>query len=131
MDKGLVRQQKQSVVTNGTNSSSIPASSGVSQGSVLGSYINDLPEKMRSRVRLFADDTAMYLRISSLSEANILQEDLLVLKLEQWEVDMNFNPSKCQVWHVTRLKIPNPSKYLLHNTKFHIIILKVYLLPST
>ena len=64
MDKGLLDQRKQSEVTNGTNSSSIPVSSGVPQGSVLGTifflaHINDLPEKVRSRVRLFADDTAM------------------------------------------------------------------------
>ena len=30
---------------------------------------------------------------------------------------MNFNPSKCQVLHVTRLKTPIPSKYFLHNTE--------------
>ena len=88
--------RKQSVVTNGANPSTIPVSSGVKQGSVLGpilflAYINDLPEQVRSRVRLFADDTAMYLCIGSLSEPNILQEDLR--KLEQWEedLDMNFN----------------------------------------
>ena len=107
-------------------------SSGVPQGSVLGpilflAYINDLPEQVRSRVRLFADDTAMYLCISSLSEANILQEDLL--KLEKWEKDwdMNFNPAKCQVLHVTRFKTPIPDP----NTFYTTLNLKVYPLPST
>ena len=97
-------------------------SSGVPQGSVFGpilflAYINDLPEPVRSRVRLFADDTAMYLAISSLSDANILQDDLS--KLEQWEKswDMNVNPAKCQVLHVTRSKTPIPSKYFLQNTE--------------
>ena len=49
-----------------------------------------------------------------LSETNTLQEDLC--KLELWEEawDMNFNPTKCQVLHVTRLKNPIPSKYFLH-----------------
>ena len=96
--------------------------SGVPQSSVLGlilflAYINDLPEQVRSRVRLFADDTAMYLAISSLSDANILQDKLS--KLEQWEKswDMNFNPAKFQVLHVTRSKTPIPSKYFLHNTE--------------
>ena len=97
-------------------------SSGVPPGSVLGpihflAYINDLPEQVRSRVRLFADDTAMYQAISSLSDANILQDDLS--KLEQWEKswDMNFNPEKCQVLHVTRSKTPIRSKYFLHDTE--------------
>ena len=120
--KGFLDNRKQSVVINGINSESIPVSSGVPQGCVLGpilflAYINDLPEQVRSRVRLFADDTAMYLAISSLSDANILQDDLS--KLEQWEKswDMNFNPAKCQVLHVTRSKTPIPSKYFLHNTE--------------
>ena len=38
---------------------------------------------VRSRARLFADDTALYLCISNLSEAKTLQEDLC--KLELWE----------------------------------------------
>ena len=114
--KGFLDNRKQSVVINGINSDSIPVSSGVSQGSVLGpilflAYINDLPEQVWSKVRLLADDTAMYLAISSLSDANILQDDLS--KLEQWEKswDMNFSPAKCQVLHVTRTKTPIPSKY--------------------
>ena len=59
----------------------------------------------------------MYLAIGSLLDANILKDDLS--KLEQWEKswDMNFNPAKCQVLHVTRSKTPIPSKYFLHNTE--------------
>ena len=80
--------RKQSV-TNDNNSSTISVSYGVPQGSVLGpipflAYINDLPEQVRPRVRLFADDTAMYFCISSLSEANILQEDLRKLENGKW-----------------------------------------------
>ena len=67
-------------------------------------------------MRLFADDTAMYLALSSHIEGQVLQNDLL--SLEKWEKmwDMNFNPSKCQVLHVTRLKNPIETKYFLHDT---------------
>ena len=88
----------------------------VPQGSVLNPilfhvYINDLPERVKSRVRLFADDNAMFLALSSHIEGQVLQNDLL--SLGEWEKiwDMNFNPSKCQVIHVT-------SFYLLINTHF-------------
>ena len=119
--KDFLDNRKQAVVINGVNSNCIPVSSGVPQSSVLGPilflvYINDLPEQVKSRVTLFADDTAMYLALSSHVEGQVLQNDLL--SLEKWEKmwDMNFNPSKCQVLHVTCLKSPIETKYFLHDT---------------
>ena len=77
-------------------------SSGVPQGSVLGPilflvFINDLPEKLSSQVRLFADDTAVYLTIGGLDDGTVLQNDLDKLSLWESQWDMEFNPSKCQV----------------------------------
>ena len=62
-------------------------------------YINDLPDQVKSRVRLFADDTAMYLALNAQTDSEILQKDLE--KLEIWEKlwDMSFNPSKCHAGH--------------------------------
>ena len=94
-------------------------SSGVPQGSVLCSilflaYINDLPEQVKSRVRLFSDDTAMYLAINSTTEGQVLQTDLACL--EQWEKmwDMQCNHSKCQVLPITRKVKTLNTKYILH-----------------
>ena len=86
--KDILDDRKKTVVINSINSDEVPVSSGVPQGSVLGpilfiAYINYLPEQVKSRVRLFTDDTAMYLAISSTSEGQVLQTDLACL--EQWE----------------------------------------------
>ena len=70
--------------------------SGVPQGSVLGPmlfliYINDLTDKTRSKLRLFADDTVIYLAVSNLQDAKILQQELD--HLHEWELqwDMELN----------------------------------------
>ena len=77
-------------------------------------YINDLPDKVKSQVRLFADDTAAYLAIIKLADSEQLQADLDILQV--WEItwDMQFNPSKCQVIHITRSRSPLATKYTLH-----------------
>ena len=110
----------QTVVLENEKSGTMPVPSRVPQGSVLGPilffiYINDLPDKTRSKIRLFADDTAIYLAVSNLQDAQILYDHLHEWKL-QW--DMEFNPNKCVVIHVTRARTPLPSEYLLHG---HII----------
>ena len=73
-------------------------------------YINDLTDKTRSKIRLFADDTAIYLAVSNLQYAQVLQQDLD--HLHEWELQwyMEFNPSKCVVIHVTRARTPVPSE---------------------
>ena len=120
--KDFLDNLKQTVVINDINSDEVPISSGVPQGSVPGpilflAYINDLPEQVKSRVRLFADDTAMYHANSSTTEGQVLQTDLACL--EQWEKmwDMQFNPFKCQVLHITRKVKPLNTKYILHNVE--------------
>ena len=76
--------------------------------------INDLPDKITSYVKLFADDTVMYLTVISKDDSQTYQQDLI--KLENWGKtwEMHFNPSKCQVMHIC--KSPNPIKthYVLH-----------------
>ena len=79
--KGFLDNRHQYGIVNESSSEPIPVSSGVSQGSVLGPllfliYIKDLHMNVKSKVRLFADDTALYLTISTSSQSEILQKDL-------------------------------------------------------
>ena len=72
--------------------------SGVPQGSVLGPilflvYINDLPDELSSQVRLFADDTAVYLTIGGAEDVKVLQTDLDRPSVWEDRWDMEFNPS--------------------------------------
>ena len=66
---------------NGEESEWVPVKSGIPQGSLLGPvlliiYINDMPETIRSKCKLFADDRKLYLTIKSRNEQEIIQSDL-------------------------------------------------------
>ena len=59
--KNFLTTRSQSVVLDGVSSSSVWVQSGVPQGTVMGPllfilYISDLPQGIKSQVRLFADD---------------------------------------------------------------------------
>ena len=111
--------RSQKVLVEGKSSSSVPVVSGVPQGSVLGPmlfllYINDLPEKVLSTTRLFADDSLLYRRIKTEEDRRILQEDLL--RLEAWERDwqMSFNPIKCEVIRISNGRKLITGSYTIH-----------------
>ena len=109
----------QAVVLEGESSSEGPMTSGVPQESVLGLlpfllYIYDLPQNIQSQARLFADDTAVYLTVGSSDDRDILQADFDTLQTWKHAWDMEFNPSKCQVLHITKQKQPLNTQYTLH-----------------
>ena len=117
--ENFLHNRSQRVVCNGEASEWAPVLSGVPQGSVIGPllfliYINDLPDEVKATVRLFADDTMMYMTVSSENDANTLQHDLD--KLAAWEEKwmMKFHPQKCSVLRITRKKSPYIHNYQLH-----------------
>ena len=69
-------------------------------------YINDLPDLIASKVRLFADDTAVYLTVESPSDGQVLQKDLDTLSGWESGWDMEFNPLKCQMVRATASRRP-------------------------
>jgi hypothetical protein len=104
--RSFLSGRTQEVVVEGSHSDKVPVTSGVPQGSVLGPclflhYINDLPEGIGSSVRLFADDTIMYMTIANETDSQQLQSDLD--KLGHWETlwQMVFHPDKCKVLTIT------------------------------
>lgn len=120
--KSFLANRTQRVAVEGHLSSELPVLSGVPQGSVLGPclfliYINDLPDSVKCKTRMFADDTIVYLTVQSNNDCLSLQHDLH--KLEKWERVwlMEFNPDKCEVLRVSRKKNPTIYPYRLHNTE--------------
>ena len=74
----------------------------VSQGSILGPllflvYINDLPNELKCRVKLFADGTSLFTIVKDKNEsANTFNNDLLLISkwAYNWKILFNPDPSK-------------------------------------
>ena len=88
----------QRVILNGQTSSWRPILAGVPQGSILGPllfliYINDLPNKLKSNAKLFADDTSLFTIVKDENEsANVLNNDLSLISEWAFNWKMLFNP---------------------------------------
>ena len=96
----FLTQRKMSVVVEGESSHEVDVESGVPQGTVLGPllflcHINDMPECVKSKIRLFADDCLLYRTIKNFGDHIKLQQDLnnLIIWAEKW--GMKFNVKKC------------------------------------
>ena len=119
--QAFLTDRTQTVVLDGTSSTSVPVTSGVPQGTVLGPilfliYINDFPEYLQySKLRLFADDSIIYREITSHTDCHKLQLDLDAAA--RWESDwlMAFHPDKCTKLTVSQKKHTFNHDYILHN----------------
>jgi len=91
--------RSQSVAYEDSASTAKRVISGVPQGTVLGPllflvYISDLPSRVQSTSKLFADDCFRYRRINSRSDGDILQNDLD--RLQEWATTWR---GWLQTWH--------------------------------
>jgi len=112
----FLQNRTQQVVIKGQESSTVKVTSGVPQGTVLAPllflcYINDLPNQIKSTVRLYADDVLLYTTINSNADCVRLQNDLDLL--DKWAIDweMKFNFTKCEFLRISKRKHPILSTY--------------------
>ena len=85
------------VVVNGEESEAVHVDSGVPHGTALCPllflcHINDLPDAVKSTVRLFADDCLLY--------RHTLQHDLQQLEIWAKKWGMRFNAKKCYIMSI-------------------------------
>ena len=94
-----LQNRTQAVVIKGQKSNYLNITAGVPQGSVLGPtlfliYINDLTHSINSTIKLFADDTSMYLTLDNNPTRTLrLNSDLEKIKTwaQTWKVTFNAN----------------------------------------
>lgn len=124
-------ERKQRVILNGQASEWAFVKAGVPQGSVLGPlmflvYINDIVNEINASVRLFADDTSLYIIVDNPNTAAVtLNNDLKHITKwgKIWQVD--FNPSKNFSMLISRKNetVDHPPLYmdsvLVSNTSSH------------
>ena len=109
MDGSSLSGRTQQFIVDGATSEKAPVISGAPQGTVLGRllfllFINDLPDCVTSRSRLFADECIVYRNIQTPKE---------------WESKwgMSFHPNNCNVLRVTKKRTPLNSTYKPINSK--------------
>ena len=102
--KDFLSDREQYVSINGVNSNTLPVTSGVPQGSVLGPtlfiyFINDLPLVTNLPMNIFADDTKAFNKAESREDQLKMQEaiDAMVQWTKIWLLE--FNKLKCKVLH--------------------------------
>ena len=90
--------RSQRIISNGQTSAWRQVIAGVPQGSILGPllflvYINDLPNELKSSVKLFANDTSLFTQAKDKNEsANTLHNDLLLISKWVYNWKMLFSP---------------------------------------
>lgn len=115
---GNFLSDRQQLVTVGESMSGWkPVTSGIPQGSVLGPllfvlFINDMPDVVKSAMKLFADDTKIYRALKAISDHGSLQSDINAVNEWSQIWQLPFNITKCKCMHYGR---NNPSEHYSMN----------------
>ena len=121
--KSFLTNRRQRVVVEGEISSYKNVLSGIPQGSVLGPllfilFVNDLPQLVNSELFMFADDIKLFREITSLTDQDILQDDINTLKMWSDEWLLKFNHNKCKSLSISRNRqIPERTYYLSYGSE--------------
>ena len=112
----FVLLRSQHVIVEGQQSDPSTVTSGVLQGTVLAPllflcFINELPNGILSKIKLYADDVLLYATIHSEQDCQQLQRDLDSLGKWADEWKMAFNPQKCEFLRITNKKHPILNQY--------------------
>ena len=78
-------------------------------------------------MRLFANDTVLYLTMESKDDSSALQTDLNILSARETKWDMEFNISMCKVVHVTGSRKTVKTDYVLHGQVLKSVLCARYL----
>jgi hypothetical protein len=108
--ESYLSERTQTVVMDGSRSTTENVTSGVPQGSILGPllftlYVNDIPKCFKSsKCLMYADDLKIYRTINNVQECLLLQTDLDNLNVwcSIWKLHLNI--SKCKVLTFTNKK---------------------------
>ena len=116
--------RKQRVVLPGVSSSWTSVKAGVPQGSILGPllfllYINDIVVEINSSIRLFADDTSLYIIVDDPIQA-AEQLNLALVKIHRWAGKwlVTYSPEKSECILLSRkYNKPHHHPVLLNQTQ--------------
>ncbi|MCG7875203.1 MAG: reverse transcriptase family protein [Candidatus Thiodiazotropha endolucinida] len=123
--------RRQRVVLNGETSDWAPVLAGVPQGSILGPllfllYINDIVRFIGCAIRLFADDTSLYIIVDCPTQsASLLNADLKTISdwADAWLVTFNANKTSSMVFTRKQNPLVHPPLFMnntmINETKSH------------
>ena len=110
----------QTVIVDGEEFTTVPVTSGVPQGTVLGPlvfliYINDIGNNLSegTHIKLFADDCLVFRETITAQDNTILQKDLdnLTKWANNWQ--MKFNTDKCHILKITNRRQSKAFNYTM------------------